>query len=48
MKNKYKKGKILKTTILILPAIFFILLISFNTSGTNQEQDENNFDYYQP
>ena len=48
MKNNDKKGKILKTTILILPAIAFLFLISFNSSETNKEKDENTFEYYEP
>ena len=44
MKNKFKMGKIFKTTILILPAIIFILLISFDSIGNNQNKEEKNFD----
>ena len=48
MNNKFEKGKILKTTILILPAIIFMLLISFNSLGNNHEKDENRFEYKNP
>ena len=48
MRNKFKKGKIFKTTILILPAIIFMLLISLNSLGNNQEKDANRFEYIDP
>ena len=48
MKIKLNKGKILKTIILILPAIIFIFFISLSSPENNQEKDENPFNYYQP
>ena len=48
MKIKLNKGKILKTIILILPAIIFIFFISLSPPENNQEKDENPFNYYQP
>tara|TARA_Y100000992_G_C20908300_1_gene324227 strand:- start:384 stop:530 length:147 start_codon:yes stop_codon:yes gene_type:complete len=48
MKDKFKKGKILKIIMFILPAIILMLYISFSSSENNQEKDQNSFDYYQP
>mgnify|MGYP001360179808 CR=1 FL=1 len=45
MKNKFNKENLLKKTILILPAIIFISLITFNSLGNNQEKDQNTFEY---